>query len=141
MTADFQTSAPAATTPARSLSPIVAGRAPARALTVALLAVAIALGGWLRFAAIGAREMSADEGASWAAAAAPTLAEVVRIQAVLNPGKLAVYEIVLHGWMKLFGDELGAMRALSAMLDTFAIVVVFALVRELLDARSSTAPK
>ena len=140
MTADFQTSAPAATTPARSLSPIVAGRAPARALTVALLAVAVALGGWLRFAAIGAREMSADEGASWAAAAAPTLAEVVRIQAVLNPGKLAVYEIVLHGWMKLFGDELGAMRALSAVLDTFAIVVVFALVRELLDARSSTAP-
>ena len=105
---------------------------------MALLAVAVALGGWLRFAAIGAREMSADEGASWAAAAAPTLAEVVRIQAVLNPGKLAVYEIVLHGWMKLFGDELGAMRALSALLDTFAIVVVFALVRELLDARSST---
>ncbi len=105
---------------------------------MALLAVAIALGAWLRFGAIGAREMSADEGASWAAAAAPSLAEVVRIQAVLNPGKLAVYEIVLHGWMKLFGDGLGAMRALSAMLDTFAIVVVFALVRELLGAGSST---
>jgi 4-amino-4-deoxy-L-arabinose transferase-like glycosyltransferase len=105
---------------------------------LALLAVAIALGAWLRFGAIGAHEMSADEGASWAAAAAPSLAEVVRIQAVLNPGKLAVYEIVLHGWMKLFGDGLGAMRALSAMLDTFGIVVVFALVRELLGPRSST---
>ncbi len=105
---------------------------------MALLAIAIALGAWLRFAAIGAREMSADEGASWAAAAAPSLAEVVRIQAVLNPGKLAVYEIVLHGWMKLFGDGLGAMRALSAMLDTLSIVVVFVLVRELLGARSST---
>jgi mannosyltransferase len=118
----------------------VAGRASARALTVALLAVAVALGAWLRFAAIGAREMSADEGASWAAAAAPSLAEVVRIQAVLNPGKLAVYEIVLHEWMKLFGDGLGAMRALSALLDTFAMVMVFALVCELLDARSSTPP-
>ena len=42
-----------------------------------IIAVALALGAWLRFAAIGAREMSADEGASWAAAAAPTLAEVV----------------------------------------------------------------
>jgi len=105
---------------------------------VVLLAVAILLGARLRFAAIGAREMSADEGASWAAAAAPSLGEVARIQAVLNPGKLAVYEIVLHGWMKLFGDGLGAMRALSAMLDTLGIVVVFALVRELLGVRSST---
>jgi mannosyltransferase len=113
-------------------------RAPARALVAAMLAVAIALGAWLRFAAIGAREMSADEGASWAAAAAPNLAEVVRIQATLNPGKLAVYEIVLHGWMKLFGDGLGAMRALSAMLDTFSIVIVFVLVRELLNARPAT---
>jgi len=138
VTADPQTGAPVATASAQPLAPVAAVRAPARALAMALLAVAIALGAWLRFAAIGAREMSADEGASWAAAAAPNLAEVVRIQAVLNPGKLAVYEIVLHGWIKLFGDGLGAMRALSAMLDTFGIVVVFALVRELLGARSST---
>jgi hypothetical protein len=105
---------------------------------MALLAAAIALGAWLRFATIGAREMSADEGASWAAAAAPRLAGVVHLQAVLNPGKLAVYEILLHGWMKIFGDGLGAMRALSAMFDTMSIVVVFVLVRELIGARSST---
>jgi hypothetical protein len=115
----------------------VAGHVSAHALTIALLAVAMVLGTWLRFAAIGAREMSADEGASWAAAAAPSLADVVRIQAVLNPGKLAVYEIVLHGWMRLFGDGLAAMRALSATLDTFGIVVVFVLVRELLGGVSS----
>ena len=63
---------------------------------------------------------------------------MVRIQALLNPGKLAIYEIVLHGWMILFGDGLGAMRQLSAMLDTFSIVVVFALVRELFSAGSAT---
>ncbi|MGZ6227943.1 MAG: hypothetical protein ACXWNE_07430, partial [Candidatus Binataceae bacterium] len=103
-----------------------------------IIAIALALGAWLRFAAIGAPEMSADEGASWAAAAAPTLAEVVRVQAALNPGKLAVYEVLLHAWINLFGDGLAAMRALSAMLDTFSIVVVFALVRELLGARSLT---
>src|SRR6185437_7918351 len=33
------------------------------------------------------------------------------------------------------GDGLGAMRALSALLDTFSIVVVFALVGEVLGAR------
>jgi hypothetical protein len=137
VTADSQTSAPAPAAPARPRSPIAIGRAPARTLSVALLAIAIALGAWLRFAAIGAREMSADEGASWAAAAAPNLAEVVRIQAVLNPGKLAVYEVVLHGWMILFGDGLGAMRSLSAMLDTLSIVAVFVLVRELLNPRSA----
>ena len=103
-----------------------------------IIAIALALGAWLRFAAIGAGEMSADEGASWAAAAAPTLAEVVRVQAALNPGKLAVYEVLLHAWINLFGDGLAAMRALSAMLDTFSIVVVFVLVRELLGARSLT---
>jgi hypothetical protein len=102
-----------------------------------LLLIAIALGAWLRFAGIGAREMSADEGASWAAAVTPNLVQVVRIQAALNPGKLAVYEVVLHGWMVLVGDRLGAMRALSAMLDTLNIVAVFALARELLDVRSS----
>lgn len=109
-----------------------------RAFVITIIAVALALGAWLRFAAIGAREMSADEGASWAAAAAPTLAEVLRVQAALNPGKLAVYEVLLHAWMNLFGDGLAAMRALSAMLDMFSIVVVFALVRELLGARSLT---
>jgi hypothetical protein len=125
------------TAPARDRWAIAAGHVPSRALTVTLLAVAMVLGIWLRFAAIGAREMSADEGASWAAAAAPSLAEVVRIQAVLNPGKLAVYEIVLHGWMRLFGDGLAAMRAFSAMLDTLSMVVVFVLVRELLSGLSS----
>jgi mannosyltransferase len=136
--AHAQNSDPAPTAQAaRRPSLVPATQARPQALTIALLAAAIALGALLRFAAIGAREMSADEGASWAAAAAPSLGEVVRIQAVLNPGKLAIYEIALHGWMRLFGDGLGAMRGLSAMLDTVSIVVVFALVGELLGARSS----
>jgi hypothetical protein len=123
--------------PAWPRSSIPTRLAPPRAFGLGLLAIAIALGAWLRFAAIGAREMSADEGASWAAAAAPNLAQVVRIQAVLNPGKLAVYEVALHGWMMLVGDGLGAMRALSAMFDTLNIVVVFTLTRELFDTASS----
>ena len=108
-----------------------------RLLAFALLGVAIIAGTWLRFAGIGALEMSADEGASWAAAAAPSLSEVIHIQAALNPGKLAVYELLLHGWIGIFGDGLAAMRSLSALLDTLSIVAVFALTREMLGERTS----
>jgi 4-amino-4-deoxy-L-arabinose transferase-like glycosyltransferase len=135
VTADPQSNAPPLSAPIGAGVSVTAQRLRGRTLVAALLGLAIALGGWLRLDAIGAREMSADEGASWAAAAAPSLAGVVRIQAALNPGKLAVYEVALHGWMRLFGDGLGAMRTLSAIFDTFSIVVVFMLVRELLGTR------
>jgi uncharacterized membrane protein len=75
--------------------------------------------------------MSADEGASWAAAAAPTVGEVLRLQARLNAGKLALYDLALHAWIDLFGDGLVSMRAMSAALGTFAIVLVFFVAREL----------
>lgn len=104
-----------------------------RSFTVALLVGALALGGWLRLGALATREMSADEAASWAAAAAPGLGEVMRRQAALNPGKLAEYEILLHGWMALAGDGLAAMRSLSAALGTVGIVLVFLIVREMLN--------
>lgn len=117
-----------------------ANPATARALAAVLLAVAIALGAGLRFGALGAREMSADEGASWAAAAAPTLGAVVRMQALLNPGKLALHEVALHLWMRLFGDGVAAMRALSAALGTLGVAVVFLLARELLGGPRSPRP-
>ncbi len=112
--------------------------AAASSLFRTILLLALVLGGWLRFGGLGVREMSADEGASWAAAAAPTVGDVVRIQAILNPGKLALHEVALHGWIRLFGDELAAMRALSAALGTVAIVVVFLLTRELLGPLPSS---
>ncbi|MBV8450730.1 MAG: hypothetical protein JOZ29_00460, partial [Deltaproteobacteria bacterium] len=40
---------------------------------VALQVLAVALGGFLRFSNLGGREMSADEGASWAAASASSV--------------------------------------------------------------------
>jgi hypothetical protein len=75
--------------------------------------------------------MSADEGASWAAARAPSLSEVLRLQPLLNPGKLAIHEVALHGWMRLFGDSLAALRSLSALAGTLAIVAVFFVAREI----------
>jgi mannosyltransferase len=100
---------------------------------VALLLVAIVLGVVLRFYALGGREMSADEGASWAAASASSVTQVLQLQPQKNPGKFALHEIVLHGWSKVFGDGLAAMRALSALAGTGSILLVFFLVQELLS--------
>src|SRR6516162_8800348 len=96
-----------------------------RRITLLLLIIAIALGGYLRFSDLGRLEMSDDEGASWAAAAAPSLSGVVTLQARLNPGKLAVHELALHWWMALFGNGVVAQRSLSAALGTISILIVF----------------
>jgi hypothetical protein len=102
-----------------------------RRVTLLLLIIAIALGGYLRFSDLGRLEMSDDEGASWAAAAAPSLRGVVALQARLNPGKLAMHELALHGWMALFGDRIVAQRSLSAALGTISLLIVFWIAWEL----------
>ena len=76
--------------------------------------------------------MSADEGASWAAAAQPSLVEVLRAQRHLNPAELGLHDMTLHYWMDLFGAGLAAMRALSALTGTLSIALTFAVTRELL---------
>jgi len=105
-------------------------------LPLAILAVAIAVGAYLRCANLAALELSADEGASWAAAAAPTLGQVLRSQARLNPGELGLHDAALHLWMVLFGDSLAAMRTLSATAGTVAIILVFVVTRAILDLTS-----
>ena len=101
-------------------------------MALALLAFAVIIGAMLRFCQLGGSEMTPDEAASWAAAAAPTVADVIRRQAVLNPGKLPAYDLVLHGWIATFGSGLTPMRALSALLGVAAIGLVFWVARELL---------
>jgi 4-amino-4-deoxy-L-arabinose transferase-like glycosyltransferase len=105
-----------------------------------LVLIALALGAYLRFARIGANEMSADEGASWAASAAPSITEVLRRQSHLNLGKAGLHDIVLHEWMRAFGDSLGAMRALSAAAGTVAIFLVFLVTREILLLSEEPCP-
>src|SRR6516165_10626461 len=104
-----------------------------RHLPVALLVLAVAIGGFLRFSNLGSHEMSADEGASWAAASTSTISEVLRLQPRLNPGKFALHEVVLHGWIRLFGDGLVTMRALSGLTGVLGIVAVFFVTWELLQ--------
>jgi mannosyltransferase len=77
--------------------------------------------------------MSPDEGASWAAASAPTAAEVIARQPSLNPGELPVHDLMLHGWIALFGTSISAMRALSAVFGVLSILLVYLVVCELFE--------
>jgi mannosyltransferase len=105
-----------------------------------ILALAVICGGAIRFGHLASRELSADEAASWAAAAAPTVADVARLQGRFNPGKLPLYEIVLHFWIvTLAGDGVAAMRALSSAFGTIAIVLVFLATRELFEPDVTSA--
>jgi hypothetical protein len=96
--------------------------------------LALGAGGYLRFSNLGRLEMSPDEGASWGAASARTVAEVIARQARLNPGKLPIHDLMLHGWIALFGESLPAMRAMSALLGTVSILLVCLVTRELLES-------
>ena len=102
-----------------------------RRFTLAMLALAVIVGAYLRCTGLGGREMSADEGASWAAASEPTIGEVLRAQNRLNPGKAGLHDVALHLWLLAFGDGLAAMRALSAVVGTIAILLVFGASREI----------
>ena len=93
--------------------------------------MALVLGAALRLMHLGTREFSPDEGASWAAASAPTIADVIAQQAIVNPGKLAIHDLMLHAWMATFGQSLFAMRALSALLGTISIGLVCFVAREM----------
>ncbi len=96
-----------------------------------IFAFALAVGAFARFFRLGVSELSGDEVASWMPSAAPTLAKVIALQPRFNPGKLPVHEVLLHGWMALFGEGEFALRSLSAVFGVIAIFLVFLVVREL----------
>ncbi|HVN90320.1 MAG TPA: glycosyltransferase family 39 protein [Candidatus Binataceae bacterium] len=97
-----------------------------------VLVAAVVSGAILRFGNLGSRDLSPDESASWIAASAPTIKQVLTVQARANPGELGLHDVLLHFWMGLFGDSLIAMRSLSALTGTLAIFLIYLLVRELL---------
>jgi len=96
-----------------------------------LLALAVILGGFYRFHRLARWDMNGDEAIAWMAAAKPALHQVVRtFWQIENGGKLPLFDLVLHEWVRIFGDSLFAMRAMSAALGTIAIVLLFVAVRE-----------
>ncbi len=75
--------------------------------------------------------MSADEGASWAAASAASMSEVIARQPELNPGELPIHDLMLHRWIGLFGSSIPAMRAMSALLGVVSIALIYFVTSEL----------
>jgi mannosyltransferase len=106
------------------------GRGPSRAV----LLIAVTLGTILRFFRLGAHELSIDESLSWAESSEHNLRAVLRVQHQLDSGKFPIYEIVSHGWMRLFGESETAMRALPALIGSLSIVLVYVLAKEMLLA-------
>ncbi len=106
-----------------------------------MLLMAVVAGTILRFFRLGSRELSIDESLSWAESSAPSVAEVLRVQHQLDSGKFPIYELAQHGWMRVFGESEAAMRALSALIGSLSIVLVFILgVEVMLAARESPEP-
>jgi mannosyltransferase len=97
---------------------------------LAALAAALALGTFLMAFRLGADELSGDEALSWAAASAPTIAQMVAIQHQINSGKLAFHELLLREWMRVFGTGEAAMRALSVMFGLMSLWLVYLLTAE-----------
>jgi len=105
-----------------------------------LLIAALIVGLHLRFFRLTRWDLSGDEGASWAAASAPSLHEVVETEQRLDPGKLALYDIILHEWIGFFGDSVFAMRILSVGIGIVSLVLVFIAVREACGALGRSSP-
>src|ERR1700676_4017351 len=99
-------------------------------LALAVVFIALLIGAYLRFDNLGVLQMSADEGATWAAADASSTRDVVALQRTHNPGKLPLHDLMLHGWIAIFGAGLAAMRALSALFGLATIVLMLLLTRE-----------
>jgi uncharacterized membrane protein len=97
-----------------------------------LLAIALMLAAALRFYRLGYADLSADEAAAWAGAAAPSLRAVVERERLLDPGKLALYDLALHGWIAAGGDGVEWMRTMSALLGLAVVALMFAVTRELM---------
>jgi mannosyltransferase len=101
-------------------------RLPART-SVGLLVLVLWLGFFWRFAGLGKESIWLDEVTSLLIARMDLRSEVAWAAADIHP---PLYYFALHGWL-LSGETEFALRALSALLGVLAIVILYALAREL----------
>lgn len=103
-----------------------------RLFAMVLLAAAVMLGAHYRFPRLDRPGLSSDEGAAWAGASASSAGAVIAAEGKAeNGGKLPLFDLVLHEWMRLFGDAPAAMRRLCALNGTIVIGLLFVAVREI----------
>ncbi|MGH7780678.1 MAG: glycosyltransferase family 39 protein, partial [Candidatus Binataceae bacterium] len=82
---------------------------------------------------LGRDPLGASEAYSAYAATRPGIGAIVRIPILDDPGKQLLYYIALHYWTMIFGAREAALRAPSVIFGLGALVMIFALGRDLFD--------
>src|SRR5580700_11126504 len=104
----------------------------AKRIPEAIVLVAILCGIALRFAQLGKMSLWFDEGyTAWVASLSPT--QIIRMIRVDTSPPL--YYLLLRGWVGMFGHSEAAMRGLSALFSSAALLVFYGIARRLLRDR------
>jgi hypothetical protein len=98
-----------------------------------ILALAVLVGMVLRFHRLDDVSMTGDEAFAWTAAV-ESVSHLLQLQPMLDSGKLALYDLLLHYWIAIFGDSLPSIRSFSASIGSISILLMFAVVKELYQA-------
>lgn len=88
---------------------------------------------------LGANSFGASEAYSAMAAAKPGIVAIVTTPVREDPGKQVFYYVVLDGWSRIFGLGEAGLRSMSVAFAVVAILLVFALARELFDYDTALA--
>jgi hypothetical protein len=113
----------------RELSPARTSTQRAPALPVIFRALAMAGGITLRWIGLGQRSLWFDEGYTAWVVSLP-MREIVRMIRVDTAPPL--YYLLLHGWTKLFGQSEAALRSMSALMASVAVLVFALIARKIL---------
>ena len=114
-------------------SPVILRRGIVYPISIAA-AVAVALA--LRWIGLGRESLWFDEGyTAWISSLPP--GQIIQIvKGDISP---PVYYILLHYWMKVFGNSEAAMRGMSALFGTLSIPLFYLLARDILRDRAAIA--
>ena len=88
---------------------------------IAATCLILLLGAWLRFHGLDAQGLWDDEGISYARAILP----LGTMLSLLPDEQMPGYYAALHAWIRLFGDDVWTMRALSAICGIVAILAIY----------------
>jgi uncharacterized membrane protein len=108
-----------------------------RTLLHLIVALILILAAVLRLRGLGHDSLWSDEMVSVSLARMP-VTEMIRrnVDLQTNP---PLFELILHGWIKLLGDSEVAVRALPALLGIAGVFVAYVLVRRLIGWRAGLA--
>jgi hypothetical protein len=107
----------------------------ARLVFAATVAAAAVLYAWR----LGADSLGASETFSAWASARPSVGAIAGIPVLHDPGKQILYYVLLHFWTMLFGHSEAALRSLSVGFALGAVMLLFALGRELFNEETAAA--